>query len=419
MKQTIILDKLLKIGNFVEYLDFALFVLMTDSIVRNLLGIDKEQSVYYGYLIFAVTCFMRPIGGYFLGNLSDKNGRVKSLTYSILLMGICSILIALLPSYKILGSWTAVFLLILRGIQCFSMGGEFINGLVILYEIHNSKTLGYKIGSFIGIGTLGWFTAATMIEITKFFYDIYLEEDTIWRILFLIVGILAIVTFMLRKTYITTDLLPTIAPLNRTYEKKLDFNFILHASKHLSIMLFAGWNGSLFYGLFTFPLSLNIVKHIEYMGINFNYFYICITLYIPFLVITGLIIDKIGNKLLLKLLIVICSICSVLSVFVLLNNSQIFIAAAISSFITALVMNITVISIPPLLNQQVRSKYSCWYYNLGLSCLGSTSPYFCTLLSTHLSQIYAVLYITSISLVAGIMLIKSDKYINNTTLAMC
>ena len=102
-------------------------------------------------LAYAMGIVARPIGGIIFGNLGDTKGRRYALTLSTAIMGTCTLLIGLLPSYDMIGVWAAVLLITLRLMQGLAFGGEFGPAALMIYENVPEGKRGFY-GSLIQIG---------------------------------------------------------------------------------------------------------------------------------------------------------------------------------------------------------------------------------------------------------------------------
>ena len=86
---------------------------------------------------------MRPIGGWLMGAFADKKGRKKALTFSVLLMSVGSLIIAIVPGYKQIGVAAPMLLLLARIIQGLSVGGEYGTSATYLSEMATKKHRGF------------------------------------------------------------------------------------------------------------------------------------------------------------------------------------------------------------------------------------------------------------------------------------
>src|ERR1700733_1367978 len=85
--------------------------------------------------IFAIGFLMRPIGGWVMGVYADRRGRKKALTLSVLLMSLGSLMIAVVPGYKVIGVAAPIILVLARMVQGLSVGGEYGTSATYLSEM--------------------------------------------------------------------------------------------------------------------------------------------------------------------------------------------------------------------------------------------------------------------------------------------
>ena len=106
------------IGSMLEWFDFAVYGYLASVIARVFFPTeDPVAGTLSAFAVFTVGYLMRPVGAVLLGNIGDRLGRRSMLLWSILLMGIASTLIGLLPTYAQIGIFAPIGLVILRMIQ--------------------------------------------------------------------------------------------------------------------------------------------------------------------------------------------------------------------------------------------------------------------------------------------------------------
>lgn len=187
------------VGNILEWYDFGLYGLFAPLLAELFFPAENHiaalMSVYAG---FAVGFVMRPIGGAVLGHLGDRIGRRFVLICSIVMMGITTTAMGLLPSYHTLGIGAPIVLLLLRVVQGFSVGGEFTSSVAYLVESAPQNKRGFA-GSFANIGsTIGLLLASGLAAAATTFADPTLLRNWVWRIPFLLGGVIAAFGFVLR-----------------------------------------------------------------------------------------------------------------------------------------------------------------------------------------------------------------------------
>jgi MFS transporter, MHS family, proline/betaine transporter len=95
---------------------------------------DPTAALLNTFAIFAVGFAVRPLGGIFFGHVGDRLGRRRALATSILLMAGATLAIGLLPTYRSIGLWAPLLLLLCRLLQGFSFGGEFVGANIMVLE---------------------------------------------------------------------------------------------------------------------------------------------------------------------------------------------------------------------------------------------------------------------------------------------
>ncbi|MDB4923426.1 MFS transporter [Mucilaginibacter sp.] len=190
------------LGNLVEWYDW--YVYTAFSLYFSGAFFPKEnQTVQLLNTagIFAIGFLMRPIGGWVMGTFADRKGRKAALTFSVLLMSVGSLIIAITPGYKQIGVAAPLLLVLARIIQGLSVGGEYGTSATYLSEMATKKHRGFYssfqyvtliMGQLLALGVLVLLQQA-------FLTDKELHQWG-WRIPFGIGAVLAITVMYLRRT---------------------------------------------------------------------------------------------------------------------------------------------------------------------------------------------------------------------------
>lgn len=123
-------------GSSIEWFDYFLYG-TTAALVFNKLffpTFDPVVGLMLAYLSFALTFFIRPLGGLIFAHIGDRIGRKKTLVITLSMMGGATVLIGLLPGYDYIGVWAPILLVLLRLIQGLGIGGEWGGALLLAYE---------------------------------------------------------------------------------------------------------------------------------------------------------------------------------------------------------------------------------------------------------------------------------------------
>ncbi|HET7577326.1 MAG TPA: MFS transporter [Sphingomicrobium sp.] len=189
------------IGTTIEWYDFFLYGAAA-ALVFNKLFFPSFDPLVGTLLAFATYAFgfaARPIGGIVFGHFGDRIGRKKLLMWSLVMMGVATVLIGLLPGYDSIGIWAPVGLIVLRVIQGFAVGGEW-GGAVLMAAEHGDARrrglwaswpqAGVPLGSLLSAGIL-----ALMAGIQS-------ETDFVrwgWRVPFLLSAVLVVIGWYIRN----------------------------------------------------------------------------------------------------------------------------------------------------------------------------------------------------------------------------
>jgi MFS family permease len=124
------------IGTAIEWYDFFLYGLVTAVIFAPLYfpKSDPWVGTLESFTIYAVGFVARPVGAAIFGHYGDRIGRKSTLIVTLLLMGIATFLVALVPTYDQIGIWGAVILTVLRFIQGVGVGGEWGGSVLMSME---------------------------------------------------------------------------------------------------------------------------------------------------------------------------------------------------------------------------------------------------------------------------------------------
>ncbi|RMT69203.1 hypothetical protein ALP29_03828 [Pseudomonas syringae pv. avii] len=123
-------------GSMLEWYDFYLYATMA-AIVFSKIFFDNSEpktATLMAFSTFAIGFIARPFGGILFGYLGDKFGRKQVLVLTFCLMGVCTTLIGLIPSYASIGIWAPILLVFIRIIQGLGAGAELSGAAVTSYE---------------------------------------------------------------------------------------------------------------------------------------------------------------------------------------------------------------------------------------------------------------------------------------------
>ena len=184
------------IGTTVEFYDFFIYGTAAALVFPQLFfpSFSPLAGILAAYATLAIPFLTRPLGAIVFGHYGDRIGRKKMLILSFMMMGICTFLIGLLPTFGQIGIWAPALVIALRLVQGFAMGGEWGGATTMIVEYAPLARRGF-FGSFVQMGNvLGLFTSTLVFAILP--KQSLLEGN--WRIPFLLSIVLLLVGMVIR-----------------------------------------------------------------------------------------------------------------------------------------------------------------------------------------------------------------------------
>ncbi|KTC65686.1 putative proline/glycine betaine transporter (plasmid) [Legionella adelaidensis] len=148
------------IGNALEMYEFGIWGLFSIYLSSEFLPPGSNLSDIF--FLFFISYILRPIGSLIFGILADQIGRKKVLIVGILLMGLCTSLVGILPSYTHIGAFAILFLVLFRLVQIVAIGGEYISSISLLIESCAPNKKGFY-GSWAAFGVNSGMLLASLV----------------------------------------------------------------------------------------------------------------------------------------------------------------------------------------------------------------------------------------------------------------
>ena len=253
-------------GTSIEWYDFFLYGAAAALIFPTAFfgEIPETTALILSLLTFAAGFIARPIGGIIFGHFGDMVGRKKTLIAALMLMGISSTLIGLLPTYAMIGVTAPILLTLLRFAQGLAIGGQWGGAMLLVTESAPSNQRGYY-GAFAQAGApIGVILANLALIVTSALVSEEFFNTWGWRIPFLASAVLILISMYIQLNLEDTKAFKALATnSDNSSNEKVKSSPVVEAIRRYPkrIMLAAGAFLSVqvtFYILIAFMLAYGV-----------------------------------------------------------------------------------------------------------------------------------------------------------------
>ena len=253
-------------GTSIEWYDFFLYGAAAALIFPTAFfgEIPETTALILSLLTFAAGFIARPIGGIIFGHFGDRVGRKKTLIAALMLMGISSTLIGLLPTYAMIGVTAPILLTLLRFAQGLAIGGQWGGAMLLVTESAPSNQRGYY-GAFAQAGApIGVILANLALIVTSALVSEEFFNTWGWRIPFLASAVLILISMYIQLNLEDTKAFKALATnSNNSSNEKVKSSPVVEAIRRYPkrIMIAAGAFLSVqvtFYILIAFMLAYGV-----------------------------------------------------------------------------------------------------------------------------------------------------------------
>lgn len=263
---------------------------------------DPQVALLLSYMSFAIGYIAGPFGAVFFGHVGDRRGRKFTMLASLILMGVATSVIGLLPPAATAGLWTAVVLQLMRLAQCFGRGGTWGGSILLAYEnVPENRRALYGAIPQIGL-PVGFGLSSILIAIPSATMDETMFLTYGWRVPFLAAIVLTILVVVFKeKLTETEDFKKAQARIEAmdAEAKKDKIGFIPMVKGYwMTLLLGSGtrWVDGTFYNIFIVWILSYCIIYLE-MPVFQTYLITIIACIfkIPFTFLGGWVASKIGN----------------------------------------------------------------------------------------------------------------------------
>jgi MFS family permease len=288
------------VGTVFEWYDFYLYGSLAGFITQHFFsGVNETTGYIFALLAFAAGFAVRPFGAVVFGRLGDLWGRKNTFLVTMLLMGLSTFVVGLLPSYDTIGVAAPILLIVMRLVQGLALGGEYGGAATYVAEHAPEGKRGLYTSWIQTTATFGLFLSLIVILLVR----TNIGEDAFkawgWRIPFLVSILLLGVSLWIRLRLNESPVFQKMIDEGTTSKKPLTEAFGNWSNLKLVILALAGltagqavvWYTGQFYALFFLEKTLKVDGPLTNTLVA-----IALVLATPFFVIFGWLSDKIGRK---------------------------------------------------------------------------------------------------------------------------
>ena len=296
-------------GTVFEWYDFYLYATLAPFFASLFFPSGNDTAALLSaFATYAAGFLVRPFGAIFFGRIGDLVGRKYTFLVTIMVMGISTFAVGLLPTFATVGWLAPILLVLLRLLQGLALGGEYGGAATYVAEHSHVNNRGYATSWIQTTATLGFFLSLLVIYLCRTTLDQATFASWGWRIPFLVSAFLLVFSVWIRLKLNESPVFARMKAEGKGSTSPLTDSFLRYPNNKYVLLALLGatmgqgvvWYTGQFYALFflTGPLKLDFGS---------AYILIAISLLIgtPFFIVFGWLSDKIGR---LKIILVGCVI---------------------------------------------------------------------------------------------------------------
>ena len=288
------------LGTVFEWYDFYLYGSLAAIIAKQFFsGLDAGSAFIFALLAFAAGFIVRPYGAIFFGRLGDMIGRKYTFLVTILIMGLSTFIVGILPTYASIGVAAPIILIVLRLLQGLALGGEYGGAATYVAEHAPHGRRGAYTAWIQTTATLGLFLSLMVILGTRTITGEEAFADWGWRVPFIVSIALLAISVWIRLAMNESPAFQKMkaegktskAPLKESFGEWKNLKIVILALVGLTAGQAVVWYSGQFYALFFLTQALKVD------GATANIL-VAVSLLIgtPFFIVFGALSDKIGRK---------------------------------------------------------------------------------------------------------------------------
>ena len=294
-------------GTLIEWYDFYIFGSLATILASQFFPKDNPSAgLLFTLATFATGFLVRPFGAVIFGRMGDIVGRKHTFLLTLLMMGMSTFAIGLVPTFESIGVLAPLIVLVLRLLQGLAIGGEYGGAATYVAEHSPSHRRGFYTSFIQTTATLGLFMSLLVILGTRSAVGETVFASTGWRIPFLLSIVLVMLSYVVRRRMNESPLFAQIKAQGKLSRTPIRDSFMDPANRRLVLIALFGamtgqavvWYTAQFYALYFIQTVLNIQGAAATKIIA-----IALIAATPFYIVFGSLSDRIGRK---KLIVTAC-----------------------------------------------------------------------------------------------------------------
>ncbi|MBI5482851.1 MAG: MHS family MFS transporter [Deltaproteobacteria bacterium] len=295
------------VGTVFEWYDFYLYATLAPFFAAIFFPKGNDTAALLSaFATYAAGFLVRPFGALVFGRIGDIVGRKYTFLVTILVMGLATFIVGLLPSFEAIGWWAPIILVFLRLAQGLALGGEYGGAATYVAEHSSHTKRGLNTSWIQTTATVGFFLALLIIGLCRTQMDAKVFADWGWRIPFWMSIFLLAISIYIRLKLNESPVFAKMKEEGKGSKSPLSDSFLKYPNNKYALLSLLGatagqgvvWYTGQFYALFFLQITLKLDFVTTYTLIGTS-----LILGTPLFIFFGWLSDKIGR---LKIILISC-----------------------------------------------------------------------------------------------------------------